>query len=238
MKTEKQHLRKRKLAIKIFALTAVFSVSVFAARAVMVDTVMRNNARFTLVIDAGHGGIDCGAIGQDGTRESDINLAIAQKLRAIAEFYALDNTMIRQDDSTKSTESEYSEHSDLVCRAELVNAEENPILISIHQNSFPTGQPSGPQVIYSSSVGSEAFGKITHANLITMLDPENRRVAEPDKGSLYVLSHVNCPAILVECGFMSNFSDMCRLTDPEYQTALSTVLMGSYLQYKTGEIHT
>lgn len=229
---------KKRLVVLVCFLTAVFSLSIFAARGVMTDTLMKEKTAYTLVIDAGHGGIDCGALAADGSRESDINLTIAQKLRALAEFYALDNAMIRQDDTTKSTSEEYSEHSDLVHRVELVNAESNPVLISIHQNSYPTGQPSGPQVIYSLSIGSEAFGKLTHANLITKLDPQNRRVAMPDDGSLYMLSHLECPAILVECGFMSNFSDIERLKSAEYQTALSAVLAASYIQYSTGTIHT
>ena len=229
---------KKRLVVLVCFLTAVFSLSIFAARGVMTDTLMKEKTAYTLVIDAGHGGIDCGALAADGSRESDINLTIAQKLRALAEFYALDNAMIRQDDTTKSTSEEYSEHSDLVHRVELVNAESNPVLISIHQNRHPTGQPSGPQVIYALSGGSEAFGKLTHANLITMLDPQNRRVAMPDDGSLYMLSHLECPAILVECGFMSNFSDIERLKSAEYQTALSAVLAASYIQYSTGTIHT
>lgn len=238
MKSKFISLRRKKLPLLIFALTAVFSLSIFAGRSVAIDALSRSDRAYTLVIDAGHGGVDCGAIAPDGSTESSINLAIALKLRAAAEFYALDNLMIRQDDTTKSSTESYSEHSDLVCRTELVNSARNPVLISIHQNSFPTGQPSGPQVIYSSFDGSEVFGKLTHSNLINMLDPENRRVAAPDNNKLYVLSHVECPAILVECGFMSNLSDIDRLNNSEYQTALSAVLLGSFLQYSAGELKT
>ena len=77
-----------------------------------------------------------------------------------------------------------------------------------------------------------------HANLVNCLDPQNRRVAEPDKNHLYILSNVSCPAILVECGFVSNHSDITKLTDSRYQTALSTVLMGTYLQFVNGNQHT
>ena len=71
----------------------------------------------------------------------------------------------------------------------------------------------------------------------TALDPQNRRVAEPDKNRLYILSNVDCPAILVECGFVSNHSDITKLTDSRYQTALSTVLMASYLQFIHSNLH-
>ena len=190
--------------------------------------VQQNSA--TLVIDAGHGGIDCGALGADGTRESDLNLAIALKLRALAELYGQENTMIRQDDSTKSDTASYSERRDLECRTELTNAARNPVYVSIHQNTYPTGQPSGPQVIYAA--GSEAFGTLTHANLLRNLYPDCRRVAEPATKKLYVLSHVSCPAILVECGFMSNVLDLEHLKDPGFQTGLAAVIMASYLQFR------
>lgn len=189
---------------------------------------------FTLVIDPGHGGIDGGAVAADGTKESDINLAIALKLRALAEFYALENTMTRQDDSSRSGAERYSEHEDLVSRADFVNAAENPVLISIHQNCYPTGQPSGPQVLYAATESSESLGKLTHQNLIGSLYPGNRRVAEPASKKLYVLNHVSCPAILVECGFLSNLSDLGKLSDSSYQTQLSAVLIASYLQYQSG----
>ena len=184
-----------------------------------------------LVIDPGHGGIDSGALGADGSKESDINLAIALKLRALAEFCGQNNIMTRHDDSTMSDMPDYSERRDLERRAELVNSNDNSIYISIHQNCFPTGQPSGPLVIYSPHAESEKLGKLTHQNLISTLHPESRRVAEPSLDKNYILSHVNCPAILIECGFVSNFSDMEKLKSDNHQTALAAVIMASFLQY-------
>ena len=112
-----------------------------------------------------------------------------------------------------------------------MNAALNPVYVSIHQNDYPTGQPSGSQVIYASGEGSRELGTITHANLINMLYPKSRRVAEPATRRLYILSHLSCPAILVECGFVSNTADLENLKKPGYQTTLAAVLMGSYLQY-------
>lgn len=195
------------------------------------DTAADAKMRATLVIDPGHGGIDSGAIGADGTKESDINLAIGLKLRAMAELYGQDNMLIRQDDSTKCDREEYSEHRDLECRTETTQAQLNPVYISIHQNDYPTGQPSGPQVIYAAGEGSEELGTLTHANLLRMLYPNCRRVAEPTTKRLYILSHLDCPAILVECGFVSNPTDLENLKKPSYQTSLAVTIMGSYLQY-------
>ncbi len=192
--------------------------------------------RYTLVIDPGHGGVDSGALGADGTRESDVNLAIGLKLRALAEFCGQDNALIRQDDSSKCDSERYSEHRDLECRTALVNEAANPIYVSIHQNKFPTGQPSGPQVLYAAGKSSEQLGSITHGNLIRSLCPENRRVAEPASKKLYILSHVSCPAVLVECGFLSNPNDLENLKNPAFQSKLAVILMASVRQYQENTV--
>ena len=195
------------------------------------DTAALTDKRPTIVIDPGHGGIDCGALGADGTRESDLNLAIALKLRALAELYGQENLLLRQDDSTRCDTERYSEHRDLECRLADVEKTPNPVYISIHQNTFPTGQASGPQVIYAPGEQSRLLGVTTHENLLKSLYPESRRVAEPSSGKLFILSRVHCPAILVECGFLSNSIDLSNLQRPGFQLSIAAVLMASYLQY-------
>lgn len=195
------------------------------------DTASMTDGTATLVIDPGHGGIDCGALGADGTKESDLNLEIGLKLRALAELYGRENILIRQDDSTRCDTENYSEHRDLECRVEAVEKAANPVYISIHQNTFPTGQASGPQVIYAPGEQSKLLGTMIHGNLLKSLYTDSRRVAEPSSGKLYILSHLDCPAILVECGFLSNAVDLANLKRPEFQISVAAVLMGSYLQY-------
>lgn len=233
-------LDKAKLMSAILALAVFVSLSAFAAN---LDLTRAREASApadggsTLIIDAGHGGIDGGAIGADGSRESDINLAIALRLQAVSQFCGKNAIMTRVDDSRAANALTYSEHDELVYRVELVNATPNPVLLSIHQNCYPTAQPSGAQIIYSSNGASDVFGGIMHDNIINKLEPQNRRVAEPDKNKLYLLSNVSCPAVLVECGFVSNHSDITKLTDSRYQTALSTVLMASYIQFVNSNPH-
>ena len=178
--------------------------------------------RHTLVLDPGHGGFDGGAVSDDGTRESDLNLSIAQKTRLIAELIGQDTVMTRETDSARTDFASYSEHEDLVHRVKIINEIPGAVLIR---------QPSGAQVLYAAFDGSETFGKLTHANLIGCLDPENRRVAEPAPRSLYITANALCPAILVECGFMSNNFEVLKLCDEAYQRQLALVLAASYLQY-------
>lgn len=230
---EKKHVIAAALALAVFIALSAFAANLDHTKAA--SAVLPEEA--TLVIDAGHGGIDGGAVGADGSRESDINLAIALRLQAVSAFCGQSAVMTRTDDSRGADALSYSEHEELVYRTQVVNATPNAVLLSIHQNCYPTAQPSGAQVIYSSNGKSEDFGRLMHDNLVNSLDPQNRRVAEPDKNRLYILSNVDCPAILVECGFVSNHSDITKLTDSRYQTALSTVLMASYLQFIHSNLH-
>lgn len=230
---EKKHVIAAALALAVFIALSAFAANLDRTKAA--SAVLPEEA--TLVIDAGHGGIDGGAVGADGSRESDINLAIALRLQAVSAFCGQSAVMTRTDDSRGADALSYSEHEELVYRTQVVNATPNAVLLSIHQNCYPTAQPSGAQVLYSSNGKSEDFGRLMHDNLVNSLDPQNRRVAEPDKNRLYILSNVDCPAILVECGFVSNHSDITKLTDSRYQMALSTVLMASYLQFIHSNLH-
>ena len=117
-------------------------------------------------------------------------------------------------------------------RAELVREMDNAVLISIHQNCYPDRKPSGAQVLYAASTGSDALGIQMHDNLVTYLDPQNRRVAAPISENIYLMHAVQCPAVLVECGFLSNASECAKLKDADYQAKLATVIIASYLQYR------
>ena len=188
MISEKRH----RLLLASLILPALFLGILFHILLRRTETVILSDQAPTLVIDPGHGGIDSGALGADGTRESDLNLEIALRLRALAELYGKENNLIRQDDSTRCDTEQYSEHRDLECRAEETRKAQNPVYISIHQNTFPTGQASGPQVIYAPGESSKLLGTLTHQNLLRTLYPDSRRVAEQSRGKLYILSNVQC----------------------------------------------
>ena len=182
-----------------------------------------------LIIDPGHGGIDGGAIAFNGVRESDINLSIGLKLSDLAGFYGVATAMTRTDDSARTSYDSYSEHEDLVYRAKLANAVPNGVFLSIHQNFFPTSQPSGAQVLYAEGTESRRLGETLQALLVSSLQPGNRRLAEPAPKSLYLTAHVSCPAVLVECGFLSNLSDLDLLSQDRYQSSVAAVLLTGYL---------
>ena len=229
-------IRLRKLgnvaALLCFALAGFILLRLFTVFGAM-QTAEVYASELVLVIDAGHGGFDGGAIAVNGVRESDINLAIALKLEALAAFCGQQTVMTRTDDSRRTDLLSYSEHEDLVYRAKVANQLPNAVLISIHQNFYPTSQPYGAQVLYANNNESALLARQTQSNLVSALQPENRRLAEPAPKSLYLTANVNGPVILVECGFLSNTNEMEKLMTDDYQTALAAVLMASYLQVRS-----
>ena len=224
-----KRLIKIVLIVALLAAAAVF-VKIFVSNGGL-KPVLNQNSRSTLVLDAGHGGIDGGAISDSGLKESDINLQIALKTEALVRFLGIDTVMTRETDTDNSDNKAYSEHDNLVQRVKLANSTENAVLISIHQNKFPSAVVSGAEVMYSDNDDSKALGLITQDNLVTLLDSSNRRVARPAPKELLLTSSVECPTILVECGFMSNPQEVQKLASNDYQLKLAAILAGSYIQF-------
>lgn len=224
-----KRLIKIVLIVALLAAAAVF-VKIFVSNGGL-KPVISQNSRSTLVLDAGHGGIDGGAISDSGLKESDINLQIALKTEALVRFLGIDTVMTRETDTDNSDNKAYSEHDNLVQRVKLANSTENAVLISIHQNEFPSAVVSGAEVMYSDNDDSKALGLITQDNLVALLDSSNRRVARPAPKELLLTSSVECPTILVECGFMSNPQEAQKLASNDYQLKLAAILAGSYIQF-------
>lgn len=224
-----KRLIKIVLIVALLAAAAVF-VKIFVSSGGL-KPVISQNSRSTLVLDAGHGGIDGGAISDSGLKESDINLQIALKTEALVRFLGIDTVMTRETDTDNSDNKAYSEHDNLVQRVKLANSTENAVLISIHQNKFPSAVVSGAEVMYSDNDDSKALGLITQDNLVALLDSSNRRVARPAPKELLLTSSVECPTILVECGFMSNPQEVQKLASNDYQLKLAAILAGSYIQF-------
>lgn len=190
----------------------------------------------TLIIDAGHGGSDGGAVSAvNGRTESGINLDIALKTRELCRLFGIAPVMTRSSETLDYPQEMDSLHKkkvwDQKTRAAQINAVSNALLLSIHQNNYPDARPSGSQVLYGTADGSQEFAKLTHDNLTRYLCPENRRVAAPISEKVYLFQQIRCPAILVECGFLSNPGEAEKLASPSYQSTIAVVLFASCLQY-------
>lgn len=216
--------------------TALFVLAAFFAFPNEARTVIGPYCGHTLLIDAGHGGIDGGAVSSDGVKESDVNLAVSLKMSGLCELLGIEHQMTRESDVGCLKNEEYSEHDDLVARADMANSIPDCVLISVHQNKYPSEIVRGAEVMYASTPGSRELGIIAQDNMVAALDPENRRVAHSAPDELLLTSSVKCPAILAECGFMSNPQESGLLADGKYQTKIAMALVASYIQFSCQQL--
>jgi len=223
-------------------------IAVTAAAVYLISSAVRYNlaavsaltdpSPLTVVIDAGHGGEDGGTVSADGTRESEVNLSVALRLEQLLALCGLNPELIRRTDTAVYTEgATISEKkvSDLKQRVRFVQETANPILISIHQNHFPEPKYRGAQVFYAASNGSEALAKQTQNAMRTALDSGNKRQCKP-ADTVYLLSKVSCPAILVECGFLSNPAEAALLQTEAYQKKLICAIGCGLVQFLEKEV--
>lgn len=233
---EKVFLRRRigVLFCIVGFFTILSSISVFFLKPAK-ETMLSSKSMPIMIIDPGHGGEDGGAVAPDGTQEADVNLAISRRLNAAARLCGVRTLMTRSSEHinypTEADSIAARKTADQKQRVERINQTENDVLISIHQNWYPTSAPHGAQVLYTKTTGSQEFGTMLHEQLIQTLDTENRRVASPVSDEIYLMRNVRCPAVLVECGFLSNPEELSRLQDSNYQLKLSLVMLSAYLQY-------
>lgn len=179
------------------------------------------------VVDPGHGGEDGGAVSITGVPESQINLAIAKRLDVLLGFYGKNCYLMREEDiSLHDPEAQTLREkkvSDLHNRAETVQALDGAVLVSIHQNMFSQSRYHGSQVFYAPTQGSQALAEAFQTALQANLQPDNSRQAKPIGDNVYLMNHVDCTAVLVECGFLSNPEEETMLRQEEYQTKLAVV---------------
>jgi N-acetylmuramoyl-L-alanine amidase len=163
------------------------------------------SSRKTLILDAGHGGEDGGAVTAAGDCESQINLDIVRKTEQLLAFLGVDTKLTRQDEASLSTSGSTVRErkmSDLKNRADLINETSNAMLISVHQNYFTDPRYSGAQVFYAQNDLCCQWGEYTQEMLRQVLNADNRRAAKPISSDLYLFKQVSCPTLLVECGFL------------------------------------
>ena len=191
------------------------------------------NAQTTLVIDAGHGGFDGGAVGADGTAEQDINLSIAKRVQVLANFFGVPTAMTRPDenalDYNPSRTVRENKIADIKAREKLVNSIPSPVFLSIHLNKFSDAQYHGAQVSYSTgNVQSKPLAEQIQQCLIDGCDPLNHRKAKQADSAIYLMKKLDCPAVIIECGFLSNPAEEARLRDEAYHKQLAAAVICGY----------
>ena len=190
-----------------------------------------------IVIDAGHGGEDCGAVASDGTLEKDLNLEIATLVKALCDLNGNKAILTREEDTLlydryddlenyKGHKKEY----DLKNRVRLTKEFESPVFVSIHMNKFAQEKYSGAQVYYSkNNPSSQLIARSTQNMIKQYLQPSNKRSIKQADDSIFVLDNLDCPAVLIECGFLSNANELAKLKTSEHQSGLALVIFLSVL---------
>jgi N-acetylmuramoyl-L-alanine amidase len=190
----------------------------------------------TIVIDAGHGGEDGGASGSTGTPEKEINLAIAKDLEQLLVASGYHVVMTRTEDVAIGDNSLKTVHerkvSDMHQRLKILEEQKNCVFISIHQNYFTQSQYNGTQIFYSTNdPNSKILAENIREQVIQLLQKDNQRETKPAGDSIYLLRESKVPAVLVECGFLSNSEEELKLKDPIYQHKMAFSIYSGVLNY-------
>ena len=191
--------------------------------------VLNDSVAYTIVIDAGHGGVDSGTSAADGTPEKEINLQIAHKLNDVLRSFGVETVMIRTEDISIHDESaktiRQKKVSDIKNRLSIINNTDNAIYVSIHQNHYLDSKYTGTQVFYSkNNPDSEVFAKKIRASVVSILQKDNTREIKQSGKEIYLLNNAQVPAVMVECGFMSNEKETELLKNSDYQQKLAFVI--------------
>ena len=196
----------------------------------------QSTSTHVIVIDAGHGGEDGGAIGANGVYEKDINLNIAFDIYYLLKASGHSVVLTRDKDILLyDTTADYNGRKkalDMAKRLEITQSFSDPLFISIHQNSFPQEKYCGLQVYYSSNAAESFYlAEKIQNDTKALLQPDNKRKTKPSGGNIYLLEKITSPAILIECGFLSNPTECALLSTESYQKEIATVIYTSILNY-------
>lgn len=189
----------------------------------------------SVIIDAGHGAPDGGATGDDGTLEKDLNLSISTYLQYFLEQSGATVLLTRADDNGIFDEDlkkiKQMKVSDIKNREKLMNDSNCDIFVSIHANKFPQEKYSGPQVFHAKTEESKKLAEYIQSRLTEIINPPSVREIKEENGDIYLLKKAKIPAVLVECGFLSNPDELALLKKSDYQKRLAWAIYCGICDY-------
>ena len=228
------NFKKHRFSLSVLAVSILLIASVFVSSLVVREifgeemfiqaSTEINNSKI-VIVDAGHGGEDGGASGVNGVLEKDLNLQMALEIgaRFEEEGYAVvytrtdDRLLYREEENVKGIRK----ISDLKNRCKIAEMYPDSVFVSVHMNSFGDSKYSGLQVYYSTeNEESERIARGIQEQVKSDVQNENNRKAKKGDG-IYILENVSNPAVLVECGFLTNSEECKKLSEKEYQKQLS-----------------
>ena len=194
----------------------------------------------TIIIDAGHGGEDGGAIADDNTLEKDINLEISAKLNDLLSAFGYQTKMIRITDTDLHLEGNTIRQrkiSDIQERYKIMNSFKDCFYISIHQNKFSDSKVHGAQTFYSPNNNeSKILAGFIQKSIASQLQPDNKRAIKKSGTDIYLLYNATRPTVMVECGFISNRDELSNLKDNDYQKQMALSIAFGIINYNISEV--
>ena len=237
----KQPIKALNFFIKLFSFFIIFVISLRVSAGVIVNSeayyaaVVAASERKTIIIDAGHGGEDCGAIGVSGVYEKDLNFSVANTLGEMLTENGFAVIYTRTEDKLLYTEEEnihgIRKISDLKNRCKIGAEHKSALFVSIHMNSYQNEKYSGLQVYYGlKDESSESISRVIQKTVKDLLQNENKRSVKAGK-NMYLLENLENPAVLIECGFLSNREECEKLSEKEYQKQLCFSILCAIIEY-------
>ena len=226
-------IKKRTIFFFAFFFCMVFGTAFFTHPKTIEASAPLTLTPRTIVIDAGHGGEDGGAVSQSGVVESTLNLAIAKRTEALLAFLGETTLMTRTEDvslhSSDAGTVRSRKSSDLQNRVAIVNAQEGAILLSIHQNSIPSHPDvHGAQAFYNTVGSAEQLAASVQTALNTCINTHKAKTPRKIDPTIYLMNKATAPAVLVECGFLSNTGETAQLQKDEHQILLAAAITAGF----------
>lgn len=216
----------------VFALVWFFSKDVSVTVPASADAGENVNKK-VIVLDAGHGGIDGGCVSVNGVAEKGINLSIVQTLRDCFDILGFDVVCTREDDRSihdSGVEGIGKQKlSDMKNRLDIINRYDDALVVSVHQNQFVDPRYSGAQMFYAKeNDDSRRLAECMKKQFVALLQPSNERETKPVGKEMYLIHNAKSPALMVECGFLSNPDEAKLLESADYQKKVAfTILTGA-----------
>lgn len=221
------------LMVLVFA--TLLSVNLFLDSELYVSAANDLGTDKIIILDAGHGGEDCGTIGANGVLEKTLNLEIAEKIAELLSDKGYAVVLTRTEDKLLYGEDEnikgMRKISDLKNRVKIAEQYPDGIFVSIHMNSYRTEKYSGFQAYFNGNDASSRRLALAIQNSVkNSLQNDNQRAIK-NGGELYILKNAPTTTVLLECGFLSNSEECEKLCEKEYQNQLSFAILCGIIEY-------
>lgn len=229
---------KTKIIITLCALVVCLTMAYFCLDKIAQTILSGLEAKdkVTIVVDAGHGGIDAGCIGITGALEKEINLAITMDLADMLRLGGYNVVLTRSNDKEVSDKNakgiREKKETDIYNRLDIIEESNAAAFVMIHQNKYIDSQYSGAQMFYNETTpGAEEFADVLQRAFVNNLQPENTREIKECEGSIYLLCQSQVPGVLVECGFLSNANEEALLSNRDYQRKVAFTVYNGITEY-------